>query len=609
MVAGDLVNTASRIQAVAEPGQRLRRRVHAPRDRADDRLRGRRHVRAQGQGRADHAVAGASRRLRASGLAEVAGARGAVRRPRPRAAADQGPLPRERRAAQGAARLRQRHRRDRQVAARLGVLQVLRRPGRRHLLAPRPLPRLRRGRHVLGARRDGAHALHDRRGRGAGPALAKLRATLDGTSSTQTSGSSSSPGSRSCSGSATRAPRTGRTCSPRGDCSSSGSPTRIPTVLVFEDMQWADTSLLDFVEYLLEWSRNSPIFVITLARPELTERRRTGERRCGTSARSTSSRCPHGAMEELLTGLVPGLPKALREKILARAEGIPLYAVETVRMLLDRGALVQDGPVYRVVGEVASLEVPETLHALIAARLDGLADGRAAAAPGRGRARQDVHDAGAGRLERAPGAGAGSAARSLVHKEVLGVQADPRSPEHGQYGFLQDLLRRVAYETLSKRDRRARHLAAAEQLGATFGEDEIAEVVAFHLLEPSVPRLMPMTPRRSRRARAWPLPVRATGQRRWAAAAEAQRYFAQAAELGDDPSEQTRLDRPSRPDGVSRGPDGRGADVVGPRALGPTRPSGSRGSRRRSPRSSPTSTSWKGTRARPSHGWRTRSPR
>ena len=55
-------------------------------------------------------------------------------------------------------------------------------------------------------------------------------------------------------------------------------------------------------------------------------------------------------MSELLTGLVPGLPQELRERILDRAEGVPLYAVETVRMLLDRGLLVQEGNVYRLTG-------------------------------------------------------------------------------------------------------------------------------------------------------------------------------------------------------------------------------------------------------------------
>ena len=63
---------------------------------------------------------------------------------------------------------------------------------------------------------------------------------------------------------------------------------------------------------------------------------------------------------------------------------------------------------------------------------------------------------------------------------MLSLQTDPRSPEHGQYGFLQDLVRHVAYETLSRRERRARHLAAATYLDESLGEDEVAEVIAAH---------------------------------------------------------------------------------------------------------------------------------
>src|SRR5207245_3604507 len=71
----------------------------------------------------------------------------------------------------------------------------------------------------------------------------------------------------------------------------------------------------------------------------------------------------------------------------------------------------------------------------------------------------------------------------LVRKEVLSIQADPRSPEHGQYGFLQDLVRRVAYETLSRRERKARHLAAAMQIEQAFlSEQEVVEVLASHYL-------------------------------------------------------------------------------------------------------------------------------
>src|SRR5256714_876609 len=99
-----------------------------------------------------------------------------------------------------------------------------------------------------------------------------------------------------------------------------------PVVLLFEDLQWADGSLLDFIEYLLEWSRSHPLFVVTLARPELHERRSSW----GAGQRNFTSiylePLPEGAMTELLAGLVPGLPEGARVQILARAEGIPLYA-------------------------------------------------------------------------------------------------------------------------------------------------------------------------------------------------------------------------------------------------------------------------------------------
>ncbi len=241
-----------------------------------------------------------------------------------------------------------------------------------------------------------------------------------------------------------------------------------PTLLVFEDMQWADTSLLDFVEYLLEWSRSSPLFVVVLARPELLEKRPSW----GAGRRSFTSLhldpLSADAMVELLDGFVPGLPDALREQILARAEGVPLYAVETVRMLLDRGLLVQEGPVYRPTGDIPSLEVPETLHGLVASRLDGLP-------PEERRLLQDAAVLGKTFTRQALAAVRGDDEAvaellgSLVRKEILGVQADPTSPEHGQYGFLQDLVRHVAYEMLSKRERRARHIAAASYLESAPG--------------------------------------------------------------------------------------------------------------------------------------------
>ena len=314
-----------------------------------------------------------------------------------------------------------------------------------------------------------------------------------------------------------------------------------PTVLAFEDMQWADASLLDFVEYLLEWSRNHPLYVITLARPELQERRPTW----GAGHRNFTSLylepLSEQAMEDLLTGLVPGLPGGLRAQILARAEGVPLYAVETVRMLLDRGLLAQEGAVYRPTGEIDELEVPETLHALIAARLDGLStDERRVLQDGAVLGKTFTREALATLSGRAE-ADIDPLLVTLVRKEVLSLQADPRSPEHGQYGFLQDLVRHVAYETLSRHERKTRHLAAAAHLLAALSEDEVAEVVASHLLEAY--RAAPDAEDADDvRARARAALTRA-GERAasLAAAAEGQRYFEQAAELTKDPVEEAGL--------------------------------------------------------------------
>jgi class 3 adenylate cyclase/tetratricopeptide (TPR) repeat protein len=314
-----------------------------------------------------------------------------------------------------------------------------------------------------------------------------------------------------------------------------------PTVLAFEDVQWADASLLDFIEYLLEWSRNHPIYVITLARPELLERRPTW----GAGHRNFTSLylepLSPNAMEELLSGLVPGLPTALRDQILSRAEGVPLYAVETVRMLLDRGLLIREDSVYRPTGEIDELEVPETLHALIAARLDGLSSEE----------RRVLQDGAVLGKTFTCGALATLAGRdevdiepllvTLVRKEVLSLQADPRSPEHGQYGFLQDLVRHVAYETLSRHERKTRHLAAAAYLSTTLADDELAEVTASHLLEAH--RAVPDAPDAAEiKSRARDALARA-GERAasLAAAAEALRYFEQAAELADEPLERARL--------------------------------------------------------------------
>ncbi|MDH5333787.1 MAG: AAA family ATPase, partial [Thermoleophilia bacterium] len=313
--------------------------------------------------------------------------------------------------------------------------------------------------------------------------------------------------------------------------------------LVFEDLHWADEGLVAFVEHLLEWSRTTPILVLALARPELSERHPG----FGSHARSTTTLMldplDDGSMDELLVGLVPGLPADTRETIRERADGIPLYAVETVRMLLDRGLLERDGDAYAVTGSLEALAVPETLHALIAARLDGL----------------DTEERRL--LERAAVLGKTFSARglaalceldekaveqtlaSLVRKELLSVDTDARSPERGQYGFLQALVQRVAYETLSRRERRSLHLAAAAYLADDAGidPDEIAEVIAAHYRDADAadPGATDAADVRGR-AREW---LQRAGERAQALAAvhDARRAFDEAVALADDDRERAVL--------------------------------------------------------------------
>jgi class 3 adenylate cyclase/tetratricopeptide (TPR) repeat protein len=334
-----------------------------------------------------------------------------------------------------------------------------------------------------------------------------------------------------------------------------------PTVLLFEDLQWADPALLDFVDYLLDWSRGHPLYVVTLARPELADK----HPRWGGSKRDFTSLTlePLGgeAMDALLAGLVPGLPDELRGRIRERAEGVPLYAVETVRMLLDRGLVRREGDVYVAADDVGSLEVPETLHALIAARLDDLEPNE----------RRVVDDAAVlGKTFTKPGLAALTGTpeeelepvlASLVRKDLLTLQSDPRSPERGNYGFLQALVQRIAHDTLSRKERKARHLAAARYLEQSWGseETEIVEVIASHYLdayraEPEADDAAGL------RLTAGDALARA-GRRAAALAAneQGQRYFEQAVELADEPEVQAELLEQA---GVCADNDGRASDAI-----------------------------------------------
>ncbi len=255
-----------------------------------------------------------------------------------------------------------------------------------------------------------------------------------------------------------------------------------PTVLVFEDLQWADGGLVDFIEHLLEWSAGFPLFIVTLARPELLDRRLDwGAGRRDFLALSLEP-LPDEAMRELLTGLVPGLPENAADAIVARADGVPLYAVETVRMLIAEGRLEDRDGVYAPIGPLDALAVPETLQALIAARLDTLDPADRGLLTDAAVLGQSFSVAALAAVSGRDAGDVETRLRALSRRELVGLVTDPRSPERGSWTFSQALIREVAYGTLAKRDRRSRHLAAARHFEASEGP-EVAGALAYHYLD------------------------------------------------------------------------------------------------------------------------------
>ena len=254
---------------------------------------------------------------------------------------------------------------------------------------------------------------------------------------------------------------------------------RATTVMLFEDLQWADSGLLDFIEHLLEWSKGVPLLIVTLARPELFDRRPDWGAETRNLTRLALEPLTDDAMRRLLDGLVPGLSEAAIRAILGRADGIPLYAVETVRSLVADGRLELDGATYRPVGELGDLAVPDTLRSLIASRLDSLDPVDRSLVADASVLGQSFGLAGLIAVSGQDAAALEPRLKGLVRRELFDLEIDPRSPERGQYRFVQSLIREVAYGTLAKRERRARHLAAARHFEA-LGDDELAGALASH---------------------------------------------------------------------------------------------------------------------------------
>jgi class 3 adenylate cyclase/tetratricopeptide (TPR) repeat protein len=256
---------------------------------------------------------------------------------------------------------------------------------------------------------------------------------------------------------------------------------RGPLVLALDDLHEAAPDLLDFLDHVVTWAKTVPILVLGLARSELLEGRPAwGEDRTSVTLLRLAP-LDAAAVGRLLAGVVPGLPVALARTVVERADGVPLYAVETIRMLVGEGLLLGDGDRWRPSPQLAGIAVPATLHELIAARLDaaGAAD------------RALLEDAAVLGVRFEPAALAAVSVleptvveerlADLVAREFLVRLDGPGAAAVLSHAFVHSLVREVAYGTLSRADRRERHRLAARHFGA-LDDPDAAGTIAAHFL-------------------------------------------------------------------------------------------------------------------------------
>jgi class 3 adenylate cyclase/tetratricopeptide (TPR) repeat protein len=256
-----------------------------------------------------------------------------------------------------------------------------------------------------------------------------------------------------------------------------------PLVLVFEDLHWADDAMVEFIEHLVDWSTGVPLLVICTARPEVYERRPGWG---GGKRNSTTVGLAPLTTEEtarLIGALLSraALPAETQAVLLEHSGGNPLYAREFVHMLGDRGILKRRGRIFELTPG-AEIPVPETIEALIAARLDTLPSERksvlhAAAVVGKGFWAGAVASV-AGVTEEAVEV----ALHELARKELVRRVRTSSVEGEDEYCFWHVLVRDVAYRQIPRAARAARHQAAAEWIERIAGEriTDHAELLAHH---------------------------------------------------------------------------------------------------------------------------------
>jgi predicted ATPase/class 3 adenylate cyclase len=253
-----------------------------------------------------------------------------------------------------------------------------------------------------------------------------------------------------------------------------------PLVLVFEDIHWAEPTLLDLLEYLAGWSKGAPIMLLCLARPELLDARPTWP--------VTMQLEPLAEAEtsELIAKLLGSkeVDEAVERRVADAADGNPLFVEELLRMLIEDGLLQQDESGWKASRKITHLDIPVTINALLAARLDQLQPGE-----------RDV-------LQRASVAGkvfwwgavaelsppelrpeVGAHLHALMRKKLIFPEDQTTFPGEDGFRFAHLLVCDAAYRSIPKSVRAELHERFADWLLGKAGERELEaeEIVGYHL--------------------------------------------------------------------------------------------------------------------------------
>ncbi|MEA2673354.1 MAG: hypothetical protein QOI92_546 [Chloroflexota bacterium] len=260
-----------------------------------------------------------------------------------------------------------------------------------------------------------------------------------------------------------------------------------PTVVVIDDLQWADSTLLDLVEHLADWIHGVPLLILALARPELLDIRSGWGGGKPDATTFLLEPLPADQTNQLVEALFEGatVPEAARRRIAAAADGNPLFVEQVIGMLLDDGLVWRRSDGTLEVNELDSISVPPTIQALLAARLDRLSDPERrtierASVVGKEFGQRDVS-------ELTPvdsRSTVGGQLMTLVRKEL--IRPERRHDDGGEtFRFRHLLIRDAAYDSLPKAERAQLHERFADWLDESAGERlaERDEIVGYHLAQ------------------------------------------------------------------------------------------------------------------------------